>query len=183
MYRVNFMDAQWVQMNIYLLIHIKRAMNLMIKVGYGMVILILLVGCQKEDQLSSGLVDEALQPFLEAFESEGLARNYQPVFSTDLVHMRLDTLPNSVTGQCKTYSDGRKEVVVSSAFWAQATFYEKEFLVFHELGHCILDRVHTESTNDRGQCNSIMHSGQGTCRNIYGAGTRRAYLDELFYYE
>lgn len=153
------------------------------RIGCFLGAMLFLLGCQKESGLLPGQVDGALLPFLHSFEQEGMVRNYRPVYAPDLVNMRFDTLSGVISGQCKTYSDGRREVVISHRFWAKATFYEKEFLVFHELGHCLLDREHLEKKASDGTCVSIMHSGQGDCKNAYGYTTRSAYLDELFYYD
>jgi len=56
---------------------------------------------------------------------------------------------------------------------------QKERLVFHELGHCVLNRSHLETVGTDGHCLSIMNSAQ-RCSDNYNAQTREKYLDELF---
>ncbi len=56
----------------------------------------------------------------------------------------------------------------------------REFVVFHELGHCDLGRDHRDEAFDNGVCVSIMRSGLGDCRDYYHPRTREGYLDELF---
>ncbi len=141
---------------------------------------LLLGSCQKEDIPAPGQVDLELASYLEDFIHEGEARSYQPVVDPRILDIRFDTLSGPVTGQCLTYSDGRREVKVSVSFWSNASAFEREFLLFHELGHCLLDREHLDTQRTDGTCISIMHSGQGGCRNTYGAATRIRYLDELF---
>jgi hypothetical protein len=141
---------------------------------------LLLGSCQKEDIPAPGQVDAELASYLEDFIIEGEARGYQPVIDPGILDIRFDTLTGAVTGQCLTYSDGRREIKVSTSFWANAAAFDKEFLLFHELGHCLLDREHLDTQRADGTCLSMMHSGQGRCRNTYGASTRTRYLDELF---
>jgi len=141
---------------------------------------LLLGSCQKETIPTPGQVDAALASYLEDFITEGEARGYQPVIDPGILDIRFDTLTGSVTGQCLTYSDGRRAIKVGTSFWANASAFDKEFLVFHELGHCLLDREHLDTQRADGTCLSVMHSGQGGCRNVYGASTRTRYLDELF---
>lgn len=47
-------------------------------------------------------------------------------------------------GICNTYASGRREVLISKHYWDRATYLMREALVFHELGHCVLNRRHTE---------------------------------------
>jgi hypothetical protein len=56
----------------------------------------------------------------------------------------------------------------------------KEYIVFHELGHCVLNRPHTEDSFSNGVCSSIMRSGNGGCYDYYNRFTRQYYVDELF---
>jgi hypothetical protein len=48
------------------------------------------------------------------------------------------------------------------------------------LGHCALNRRHTDATNKDGTCISMMQSGNGSCKMVYNAQNRSKYLDELF---
>jgi len=65
-------------------------------------------------------------------------------------------------------------------FWETASFAEKEYVVFHELGHCALNRRHLDTKNADGTCLSMMQSGNGSCKMNYNAQNRSKYLDELF---
>lgn len=69
---------------------------------------------------------------------------------------------------------------MDETFWNTTSDRGKEFVVFHELGHCFLLRNHLEDTFLGGTCTSIMRSGTGSCRDNYGRLTRETYLDELF---
>jgi len=56
----------------------------------------------------------------------------------------------------------------------------KEYLVFHELGHCILGRSHSNDILENGDCKSIMQSGTSNCKGNYNDENREMLLDELF---
>ena len=58
---------------------------------------------------------------------------------------------------------------------------EKEFIIYHELGHCFLDRDHLDEANADGSCVSIMHSNPGVCFFELKSENREDYLDELFF--
>lgn len=51
------------------------------------------------------------------------------------------------------------DVRVSASFWAIASDAEKEMLIFHELGHCVLNREHDTSLNSEGYPKSYMYTG------------------------
>lgn len=83
-------------------------------------------------------------------------------------------------GQCKSYSNGSKQVVIDQQFWNRASTLEREYIVFHELGHCILDRDHDDSRDANGNCLSIMQSGDNACEGNYTSQNRNSLLIELF---
>jgi len=56
-----------------------------------------------------------------------------------------DTGSPDYKGVCVTYGDGKKEVLVEKAWWDSASILHQESLIFHELGHCRLDRIHDNS--------------------------------------
>jgi hypothetical protein len=70
--------------------------------------------------------------------------------------------------------------MIDRLFWETATMTEKEYVIFHELGHCALNRRHLDTTYKDGTCTSMMQSGNGSCKMVYNAQNRSKYLDELF---
>ena len=64
--------------------------------------------------------------------------------------------------------------------WGEQSTYQREALVFHELGHAVLNRGHKASTLSNGAKASIMHEKP---QGLYEAATlnrREYYIDELF---
>ena len=136
--------------------------------------------CNKDDSFEYGFVDERLSPYFDRFEQEAQIRGFDPDLSSENIEAFIQNIfPGTVAGQCQRNDDRPSQIIIDENVWNSSSDTEKEFLIFHELGHCILGRVHLDSTHPDGRCISIMHSVSGVCRNEYE--TRRAeYLDELF---
>ncbi len=136
--------------------------------------------CQKDDTIAY-FVDEPLQPYFDRFEAEGASRGividlFELQVSGDI---RLITA-SQVIGQCVHSEREPNTVIVDKIYWDQADDLEREFLIFHELGHCALNRDHIDQADAHGNCVSIMTSGTGLCQINYTTATRAALLDELF---
>ncbi len=139
----------------------------------------ILISCNK-DEFEYGYLDDRLSPYFTMFELEAQQRGYSPNLSPDVIEAFIQNVyPNSVAGQCQRNDNRPSQIIIDEGVWNSSTDLEKEFLIFHELGHCILGRSHLDSAHPDGRCISIMHSVAGVCRNEYE--TRRSeYLDELF---
>lgn len=126
-------------------------------------------------------VDESLWTYFERFEEEGRRRGVMvDLRSARITGMLEEIERDRVLGQCNYQRGNRNHVTVDEGFWNQTSDRGREFVVFHELGHCFLLRDHLESAFTNGACTSIMRSGTGTCRDNYNRLTRDAYLEELF---
>jgi len=145
---------------------------------------LLFIGCTKENNenlvTEELFVEEALTPYFERFVAEGKLRG----LDIDLVEKRIEGFlinieADNVVGQCTYSATSTRQVNIDSAYWNSATDLEKEFVVFHELGHCYLERTHADTQENR-NCTSIMHSGTSGCRFNYNVSSRATYLDELF---
>ena len=136
------------------------------------------VGCTAENE---NVIHMELEAYFQSFELE--AHNYGVEVSLndiDISGYIEDIEERGTLGQCKSYSNGSKEVVIDNFYWSRADDMEREYLVFHELGHCILGREHHDSRDASGICTSIMQSGSGSCRGIYNEENREKLLEELF---
>lgn len=143
---------------------------------------LVILGCQKESiTITELFIDEELAPYLERFQEEAATRGITIDFAAAGISAFLEDIEEeSVSGQCRHQSDGSHQLVIDTGFWRQATEVRKEFVVFHELGHCALGRGHLDTSLADGTCASMMHSGLSGCRNAYNNLTRSYYLDELF---
>jgi hypothetical protein len=130
------------------------------------------------EQKEFRVVDARLKPYFERFQDEAILRGLELDFSE--IEGRIEEL-EGVGGRCEHNSELPDVVKINFVFWEQANEVDREFIVFHELGHCVLNRTHLDTKKTDGTCRSIMHSGTSGCRNTYGPDTREAYLQELFY--
>ncbi len=126
-------------------------------------------------------VDEALWVYFDRFEKEGIERGLEiDLRQAEVTGVIEELEEDGVAGQCTYGSHRSNHVIVDKAFWDNASDLLREFVIFHELGHCDLARDHREAYNPDGTCQSIMASGAGDCRDNYRTFTRSSYLDELF---
>ena len=127
-------------------------------------------------------VDAELVPFFEKFQEEAAVRGISVDLPTADIEGVIEEIDEQhVAGQCsyRGFSNPRL-VTVDATFWRRSSNLFKEFIVFHELGHCYLNRGHVESAFPNGVCRSIMRSGVGDCLDNYNNNTRAFYIDELF---
>ena len=126
-------------------------------------------------------VDESLWPYFERFEKEGRRRGVTIDLRSARISGQLQEIDQDrVLGQCNYQRNNHNRVTVDESFWNNTSDQGREFVVFHELGHCFLLRDHLETTSLNGACTSIMRSGTGRCRDNYNRFTRETYLAELF---
>ena len=120
----------------------------------------------------------AFEQYFDRFEEEGLKRGVD----VDLydIGARFEVTDQTAVGQCITLTSGYQELRIDESYWQEANEDKKEFLIFHELGHCFLKRNHLDDKTNGGLCFSMMTSGTGTCNILYNQDTREKYLDELF---
>ena len=138
------------------------------------------ISCGKNEDVDL-FVDGSLLEYFDRFAAEGALRNVVVDYKASRVegYIRLITTPN-VIGQCAHDENKPNTVIIDRFYWNTATDLEREFLVFHELGHCVLNREHLDDADIHGNCTSIMTSGTGQCTINYTLSTRTALLDELF---
>jgi len=126
-------------------------------------------------------VDEALWPYFRTFEEEAAERGIRIDINSLRITGEISDLDGErVAGQCNYNVRRPNHVTVDSQFWRGASANFREMIVYHELGHCVLYRGHTEETLSNGICASIMRSGTEGCRDHYNSFTREFYIDELF---
>lgn len=149
-------------------------------------LLLTLVACSKEqEQLGITKAYPGVEPelwsYFEAFERASADRG-RPIDllaagitgSIEKIHA------HGTVGLCNHRLDEPNHVIIDVNFWETASANSKEMIVFHELGHCILERGHNDEKRSDGTCASIMRSGRGGCIDFYTKDNKHEYLDELF---
>lgn len=108
-----------------------------------------LIGCAPigKVQLASLSVDPEIQPYVTIYENEStrmghpiVVRNLEARFGPT------DFRGPTVIGYCQRSSWSYTPlVVINREFWNSASSNEREHLMFHELGHCLLDLDHDDA--------------------------------------
>lgn len=142
---------------------------------------ITLSACEQETQIVF-VVETSLQDYFERFVDEASMRGINVAQATSQVHAEIGDIPEqNVIGQC-AWSESYHAITIDRQYWQSANDLQREFVVFHELGHCVLKRNHVDDPDGNGNCESIMTSGTGTCRVVYTSQNRERLVDELFTY-
>lgn len=116
------------------------------------------------------------------FEQAGKQYSGNTGFSAGHVPVNFGNTENeSFEGVCFSYPDGTTEVIIKETWWNSASQSLKESLLFHELGHCVLNREHDNETHDSG---NTTYKGSLMNSVIVSSGQynshRSGYLTELF---
>lgn len=135
----------------------------------------LLSGCATYHKTVLDIAPE-FRPYVSLFQIEALDRGKQIVIE-DLI-IRFGPMRGGEVGQCWQFDDSTPTIVVDAEIWQLIGYYEREILVFHELGHCILGREHRNSLDDNGMPKSIMY--KHLFNEYYYETYREKYLNELF---
>ena len=148
-------------------------------------LLITLIACGKDNEIQMAKeypgVDVELWGYFEKFEREAADRG----INIDLVASGITGVVEKIhtfgtVGLCNHRLDQPNHVIIDTDFWASASDNSKEMIIFHELGHCYLERGHNDNKNRDGTCASIMRSGRGGCIDFYTKANKGEYLDELY---
>jgi len=126
-------------------------------------------------------VEEAIIPYYQSFQKEAKERGLQIDLNNLEISAEIKEIAQEhVAGSCSFGSHINNHITIDKTFWEKASQPLREFVVFHELGHCALLRGHDESSDAQGRCLSIMRSGLGNCVDVYSPQNRKILLDELF---
>ena len=80
-----------------------------------------------------------------------------------------------VIGRCTFYIGGYKEISVDPEYWSLANDMQRTSLLFHELGHCDLGRMHESGDLSDGTKKSIM--------NYYLIGWDSKEMEDYYFWE
>ena len=133
--------------------------------------------------------NDELEMYVERFLSYADAHGYNFRDEDHAVKVSFDDLDENKAGVC--YMDTHHPIIIKfdSAYWRKISGNTnsdclKENLVFHELGHGLLRRLHDNTVLDNGDWKSIMCGDElpdDRSSNINYRGMRRDYyIDELF---
>jgi len=131
----------------------------------------ILLACAPKQPIT---IDQNLVPYFEMFQ------NTIGVSTAD-VSGRMDELVLPTIGVCTVDESGNKVVHIDATYWNASNDDAREMLVFHELGHCAMGRVHDVAVDKYGCPLSIMypHDFPDKCFEV----NRQAYYAEMISYK
>ena len=97
--------------------------------------------------------------------------------------LKVTSSGQEIVGSCKKFLDDSRMISIKKPNWNVLTDSNKEILMFHELGHCLLNQQHRNQT--------IFMDGLTIPKSIMNAyllgnyyeGYKQYYLEELFTYK
>lgn len=144
-----------------------------------LILTVIVGGCSKDElnpYTNEDLANDEFYPYLELFLEEANKRGYD--FGTHYLNFYFADIDYAVG-----LSQGRNKILIDRKYWNTATPERKEWLIFHELGHSILNRKHRNERSDSGECFSFMKGSENDFEcsmNLYSSLWRNYFLDELF---
>ena len=144
---------------------------------------IICYSCGPEIALNN--IDPEFQEYVDIYFDEGRKRSIYSigeVVPLEIQFVTQDELSSPTTlGVCLGFGGNR--IRISRLNWGDLQENEKEALISHEIGHCLLSRSHTTDIIRDCNCQSIMQAGGGgsSCiRDLKSTVWRDYYYDELF---
>lgn len=119
---------------------------------------LLLVGCgvHEENRRSKfHFQDVEVSEFVDTFEANygiEVKNKIEITFGETVTEKH----PRAI-GLCYYSGDGNF-IVLNKQFWENSDYYQKESLVYHELGHCVFNRSHSEEMMDDEEYGSVPKS-------------------------
>jgi len=135
---------------------------------------------EEEDYIFEDQVEQEMIEHFRSFAKEAELRGRIINWNDEMIATQFTSIEDDAIGKCLIYEDGRRLINIDRDNWDKSSRLKKEFLIYHELGHCLLKRSHTNAMTLRGTCLSIMNSGENICITNYHSTSRKFYLDELF---
>lgn len=140
----------------------------------------MLAGCGKG--LTSGpvSVDPEFLEYVQSFQSEGALRGKDVTAAG--ISIQFGDMPSEDTNGLCQMSGSSRAIYINRTFWSGAADSQREELIFHELGHCVLLRAHDTHlmlTGNGFSPESIMYPSLPSWGDY--EAERARYLDELFH--
>lgn len=114
---------------------------------------IFLVGCGHDYQVS---IEPQYQTYVDRFLSDAHSMN-RNIKIYDLIIKTTESLRGEIVGQCQKGFNTTPVIVISKKYWIDLSEFEREELLYHEMGHCVLMRRHRDDTDEMGIPKSLMY--------------------------
>jgi len=141
---------------IYIILYIEQSVNYIKRINPVYIVLLVtltLLGCGREDKKIGAYIDPAFYSHVSIFIEEGLKRG---VNTRDKIReMRIEFIeefPGKPTiGVCYKFGVHHNLsylIQVSRKKWEKLSFLGQEWVMSHELGHCVLHKPHSHNKED-----------------------------------
>lgn len=146
-------------------------------------LLLIASGCAKDRKTIYNVPEEA-EVLVQNFVVEGEARGMNVDISNLVVEFKKN-IEHENTDYCGcSHTDKNGQLVVwidtTTYCWTFGAYY-REAILFHELGHALLNRGHNDQKLPKGSWKSLMSTGALDYYAVDSLNYRRTYyLDELF---
>lgn len=141
-----------------------------------------ILSCGGEPPLPKSIVPDEIVPYYNSFYAEARKRGVtlyeKPVEIIIVTGLRYkgNTVGGLASRKHQTIQLNRKDVERNNN---ELNSINLEYLVFHEMGHYVLNRRHNTDTNEDGSLVSMMHDKK-VAYTVGKEYLRDYYLDELF---
>jgi hypothetical protein len=136
---------------------------------------LLLVGCGK-GVTGPPQNHGVFEPYFQRFEQYSIEHN-RSTYGDSAITIEFGDPGENNAGKC--IYEGFRKIEIDRNVWSLDSDFQKEQLILHELGHCLLNRAHVPTSDTvNNVALSIMYP---TTLNVhYNPATRKGYLNELF---
>jgi hypothetical protein len=139
----------------------------------GLLLALAATGCGRQQKLELG----PFAPYVTHFEARAL-ENGEELHVTDLV-VKFGRMENPLErGICEINGDLTPVITINEEAWQKMDENEREPLMFHELGHCVLHRKHKTGQISPGVPESLMNPY--TIPDYTYAAYQDHYIKELY---
>jgi Zn-dependent protease with chaperone function len=108
--------------------------------------------CAKEPVLDVG----EFAPYVARFEDESRLQG-NPTEVNNLIIRYGEMLSPMERGACEIAEGQTPSIIIRQETWDKMDEFEREELLFHEMGHCVLRRMHKSDISTKGVPSSIMN--------------------------
>lgn len=124
-------------------------------------------------------IENKYSPYVKAFESRAAMAGVNIVVNDLIIKSVASFDDKSTAGVCSKRDDDSSVplITISQEWWSKLDVYSREEIVFHEMGHCVLNRGHRSDENNRlalSIMNPSIFGGSGYTANYLH------YIHELF---
>jgi hypothetical protein len=143
------------------------------------ILMLLLSGCGKPTNVPNS-IDPSFQPLYNQFISQanaaGLNLNANQGLTIQFTALEQATSIGEIVGECSSVGWGGGTINIDPGYWNSTDALGQELLMYHELGHCILDEIHT--TNRMAIMNAMINNPQYFDQTDMAGMINQLFLDE-----